>query len=79
MFWKRLWDRFFLRELAGLLLRVIEVNTLEPLLKTLTPRQILYRQGFAGGQVKLYGRGGEAMQDAGVMGFGDVGEVVRDG
>jgi hypothetical protein len=65
-------------ELAGLLLRVIEVNTLEPMLKTLTPRQILSRYGFAGSEVKLCGRGGEAMQDAGVMGFGDVGEVVRD-
>ena len=78
MFWRWLWSTVFLRELAGLLLRVIEVNTLEPMLKTLTPRQILSRYGFAGSEVKLCGRGGEAMQDAGVMGFGDVGEVVRD-
>jgi len=66
------------RELAGLSLRVIEVNTFEPLLKTLTPRQTLYWKGFAGSQVKLYRRGGEPMQDPGVMGFGDLGELVRE-
>jgi len=68
----------FFGELAGLVLRVIEVNTLEPMLKTLTPRQTLYWQGFAGSQVKLYRRGGEPMQDPGVMGFGELGEWVRE-
>ena len=59
-------------------LRVIKVNTLEPLLKTLTPRQSLTRQGFAGSQVKLYGRLGEELRDGRVMGFRDRGEDLRD-
>jgi hypothetical protein len=59
-------------------LRVIEVNTLEPRLKTLTPRQNLTRTGFQTGQVKVCGRGGEYLRDAAVMGFGEVGEGVRD-
>lgn len=59
-------------------LRVIKVNTLEPLLKTLTPRQILTRQGFQRSQVKLYGRPGEGLRDGRVMGFRDRGEGLRD-
>jgi hypothetical protein len=48
------------------------------LLKTLTPRQILTRQGFQRGQVKLYGSPGEGLQDSRVMGFGGRGEGLRD-
>ena len=59
-------------------LRVIKVNTLEPLLKTLTPRQILTRHGFQRGQVKLYGSPGEGLRDSRVMEFGDRGEGLRD-
>jgi hypothetical protein len=59
-------------------LRVIEVNTLEPLLKTLTPRQSLIRQGFAADRVKLSGSGGENLRESAVMGFGEQGESVRE-
>jgi hypothetical protein len=60
------------------ILRVIKVNTLEPLLKTLTPQQSLTRQGFQRSQVKFYGSLGEQLQDDQVMGFGDGGEGLRD-
>jgi hypothetical protein len=59
-------------------LRVIEVNTLEPRLKTLTPWQTLTSKGLAGGQVKLYGRDSEVLRDAGVMRFRGLGEAMRD-
>jgi len=73
------WSQGLSEGRAGLkFLRVIKVNTLEPLLKTLTPRQILTRQGFQRGQVKLYGSPGEGLQDSRVMEFGDRGEGLRD-
>lgn len=67
-FWKR----------TGLSLRVIEVNTLEPLLKTLTPWQTLVAQGFAADWVNLFGKRGEPRRDAAVMGFGDTREHNRE-
>jgi hypothetical protein len=66
--------------LAGLEgLRVIKVNTFEPLLKTLTPRQTLIWRGFQAIKVKLCGRLGEDLRETRVMGFGGLGERVRDG
>ena len=59
-------------------MRVIEVNTLEPRLKTLTPWQSYTWKGFAGGEVKLYGMVGERSRDAAVMGFRETGERVQD-
>lgn len=59
-------------------LRVIKVNTFEPLLKTLTPRQSLIWQGFQRSQVKLYGKSGEGLRDSRVMRFRERGEGLRD-
>jgi hypothetical protein len=59
-------------------LRVIKVNTFEPLLKTLTTRQILGWRGFRSCKVKLCGRLGESLRETRVMRFGELGEAVRD-
>jgi hypothetical protein len=60
-------------------LRVIKVNTFEPLLKTLTTRQTLIWRGFQPSKVKLCRRVGEDLRETRVMGFGELGERVRDG
>ena len=66
--------------LAGLKgLRVIKVNTFEPLLKPLTLQQTLIWRGFQPGKVKLCGSLGEGLRETRVMGFGELGEQVRDG
>jgi hypothetical protein len=59
-------------------LRDIKVNTLEPLLKTLTPAESLIWQGFRVDEVKLYGIPGEQFREGRVMGFGELGEEQQE-
>jgi len=60
-------------------LREIKVNTFEPLLKTLTlPQSLIWRE-FQADKVKLCGIHGESLRETRVMGFGELGEGLRDG
>lgn len=55
-----------------------KVNTLDNLLKTLTPPPSLTWLGFATGQVKLFGRDSERLREGRVKGFGRRGESLRE-
>lgn len=59
-------------------LRVLEVNTLEPLLKQLTPLQTLVEQGSPAVSVSVCGIHGESLRVSWVVGFGRLSEEKQD-